>query len=64
MKRGLRKKMKCAIDTAGRDLSGTIIGFVGTGVEANRLQKYSNPDIRYLTSILDISRRKTADSNV
>ncbi len=42
--------MKCAIDRARRDLSGTIIGFVGTGIEANRFQKYSNPDLRYLTS--------------
>ncbi len=47
---GLLRKMKCAIDRARRDLSGTIIGFVGTGIEANLFQKYSNPDLRYLTS--------------
>ncbi len=52
MKGGLRRKIKCAIDRARRDLSGTIIGFVGTGIEANRFQKYSNPDLRYLTFFL------------
>jgi hypothetical protein len=41
--------MKSAIDRARRDLSGTIIGFVSTGVEANPFQKYSNLDLRYLT---------------
>ncbi len=41
--------MRSEIDRARRDLSGTIIGFVGTGIEANRSQKYSNPDLRYLT---------------
>ena len=49
MKGGLGKQMSSAIDRARRDLSGTIIGFVGTGIEANRFQKYSNPDLRYLT---------------
>ncbi len=37
-KEGLRRKVKSAIDRARRDLSGTIIGFVGTGIEANRFQ--------------------------
>jgi hypothetical protein len=43
--------MRSAINRARRDLSGTIIGFVGTDIEANRFQKYSNPDLRYLTLI-------------
>ncbi len=55
MKGGLRKKMRSEIDRARQHLSGTIIGFVGTGVEANRFQKYSNPDLKYLTSFSFIS---------
>jgi hypothetical protein len=42
-------KVRSAIDRARRDLSSTIIHFVGTGIEANPFQKYSNPDLRYLT---------------
>jgi hypothetical protein len=42
--------MTSAIDRARRDLSGTTIGFVGMSMEANPFRKYSNPDIRYLTS--------------
>jgi hypothetical protein len=54
--------MRSAIDRARRDLSGTIIGFVGTGVEANRFQKYSNPDLRYLTLPIVIFRFTTDES--
>jgi hypothetical protein len=43
-------KVRSAIDRARRDLSGTIIGFVGTCIEVNPFQKYSNLDLRYLTS--------------
>jgi hypothetical protein len=60
--------MKCGIDRAPRDLSGTIIGFVGTGVEANRFEKYSNPDLRYLTCFgpansrrIEIKERSSTD---
>ncbi len=42
------EKMRSAIGRVRRDLSGTIIGFVGTGIEVNLFQKYSNPDLRYL----------------
>jgi hypothetical protein len=42
-------KIKSAIDSSRRDLSGTVIGFVGTSAETNPFQEYSNPDLRYLT---------------
>ncbi len=42
--------MKRGIDKARRDLSGTTVDFVGTGTGANAFKKYSNPDLRYLTS--------------
>jgi hypothetical protein len=42
-------KIKSAIDSSRRDLSGTIIGFVGTSAGTNPFQEYSNPDLRYLT---------------
>jgi hypothetical protein len=44
-------KIKSAIDSSRRDLSGTIIGFVGTSAGTNPFQEYSNPDLRYLTFI-------------
>jgi hypothetical protein len=52
MKEGSTEKMRSAINRARRDLSGTTIGIVGTGIEANPFQKYSNPDLRYLTFFL------------
>jgi hypothetical protein len=47
---GLWRKMRSTIHRARRDLSSTIISFTGTDIEANPFQKYSNPDLRYLTS--------------
>jgi hypothetical protein len=40
MKGGLREKMRSAIDRARRDLSGTIIEFVGTKSGMNRHNFY------------------------
>ncbi len=56
--RGLRKKIRSTIDRARRDLSGTIIHFVVTGIEANPFQKYSNPDLRFLTYCSDLLIKK------
>jgi hypothetical protein len=50
MKRGgLSRKMSSEIGSTRPDLSKTTMGFVGTSIEANRLRKYSNPNLRYLT---------------
>jgi hypothetical protein len=39
-RRGPRRKMKCSIDRARRDLYSTIIGFVGTNSGTNRHRFY------------------------
>ncbi len=49
LRTGSRIKMSSGIDRAFGGLSGTIISFVGTGIKSNQSQKYSNPDLRYLT---------------
>jgi len=48
---GLRKNAKYGTDRARRVLLGTIVGAIGASDPANRERKYSNPVLRYLTSL-------------
>ncbi len=47
------EKVKSRIDRARRVLLGTIVGPIGTNLQANRFEKYSNPCLRYNTLVYD-----------